>query len=38
MHRVHDNPLHAYHLSGEAAIARGVENPYYQHFTGEVFF
>jgi len=29
---------HAYRLSDEAIIARWVENPYYQHFTGEVFF
>lgn len=25
-------------LSDEAVVARWVENPYYQHFTGEVFF
>lgn len=25
---------HAYRLSDEAAVARCVENPYYQHFTG----
>ena len=29
---------HAYRLSDEAVLARWVENPYYQHFTGEVFF
>ncbi len=29
---------HAYGLSDEAMIARWVENPYYQHFTGETFF
>lgn len=29
---------HAYQLSDEAAVARWVENPYYQHLTGEVFF
>ncbi len=29
---------HAYRLSDEAVIARWVENPYYQHLTGEVFF
>lgn len=29
---------HAYGLSDEAVIARWVENPYYQHFTGETFF
>lgn len=29
---------HAYRLSDEAIIARWVENPYSQHFTGEVFF
>ena len=29
---------HAYRLSDEAIVARWVENPYYQHFTGEVFF
>ncbi|PIL18924.1 hypothetical protein P775_17300 [Puniceibacterium antarcticum] len=29
---------HAYRLSDEAVIARWVENPYYQHFTGETFF
>jgi len=28
---------HAYRLSDEAVVARWVENPYYQHFTGEVF-
>ncbi len=30
--------LHAYRLSDEAVVARWVENPYYQHFTGETFF
>jgi IS5 family transposase len=29
---------HAYRLSDEAIVARWVENPYYQHFTGEIFF
>ncbi|RWR05773.1 IS5 family transposase [Paenirhodobacter populi] len=29
---------HAFKLSDEAVIARWVENPYYQHFTGETFF
>jgi transposase, IS5 family len=29
---------HAFRLSDEAVIARWVENPYYQHFTGETFF
>ncbi len=29
---------HAHGLSDEAVLARWVENPYYQHFTGEVFF
>nr|WP_269101047.1 IS5 family transposase [Mangrovicoccus ximenensis] len=29
---------HAYRLSDETVVARWVENPYYQHFTGEVFF
>ncbi len=29
---------HAFRLSGEAVVARWVENPYYQHFTGETFF
>lgn len=29
---------HAFRLSDEAVIARWVENPYYQHFTGEAFF
>jgi IS5 family transposase len=29
---------HAYRLSDEAVVAGWVENPYYQHFTGEVFF
>lgn len=25
-------------LSDEAIVARWIENPYYQHFTGETFF
>jgi IS5 family transposase len=29
---------HVYRLSDEAVVARWVENPYYQHFTGETFF
>ena len=29
---------HAYPLSDEAVVARWVENPYYQYFTGETFF
>jgi IS5 family transposase len=29
---------HAHGLSDEAVLARWVENPYYQHFTGETFF
>ena len=29
---------HAFRLSDEAVVTRWVENPYYQHFTGEVFF
>ena len=29
---------HAYRLSDEAILARWVENPYYQHLTGETFF
>lgn len=29
---------HAFDLSDEAVVARWVENPYFQHFTGEVFF
>ena len=29
---------HAYRLSDEAAVARRVENPCYQHLTGETFF
>jgi IS5 family transposase len=29
---------HAHRLSDEAVVARWVENPYYQHFTGEAFF
>ena len=29
---------HAFRLSDEAVVARWIENPYYQHFTGEVFF
>jgi hypothetical protein len=28
----------AYRLSDEAVVARWIENPYYQHFTGETFF
>ncbi len=28
---------HAYRLSDEAVVARWMENPYYQHFTGETF-
>jgi IS5 family transposase len=28
---------HAYRLSDDAVVARWVENPYYQHFTGETF-
>ncbi|MBN2907291.1 MAG: IS5 family transposase, partial [Rhodobacteraceae bacterium] len=28
----------AYRLSDEAVVARWVENPYYQHLTGETFF
>jgi transposase, IS5 family len=28
---------HAYRLSDEAVVARWVENPYYQHHTGETF-
>jgi IS5 family transposase len=28
---------HAYGLSDEAVLARWVENPYFQHFTGETF-
>jgi IS5 family transposase len=28
---------HAFNLSDEAVVARWVENPYYQHFTGETF-
>lgn len=28
---------HAFRLSDEAVVARWVENPYYQHFTGETF-
>jgi IS5 family transposase len=28
---------HAFKLSDEAVVARWVENPYYQHFTGETF-
>jgi len=31
-------PQHTYRLSGEAVVARWVENPYHQHFTGETFF
>ena len=29
---------HAFRLSDEAVIARWIENPYHQHFTGETFF
>jgi IS5 family transposase len=29
---------HAFRLSDEAVVARWVENPYYQHITGETFF
>ena len=29
---------HAYGLSDEAVLARWVENPYFQHFTGETIF
>ena len=29
---------HAYRLSDEAVVARWVENPYYQHLTGDTFF
>jgi transposase, IS5 family len=29
---------HAFGLSDEAVVARWVENPYFQHFTGETFF
>lgn len=29
---------HAYRLLDEAVVARWVENPYYQHLTGETFF
>ena len=29
---------HVYRLSDEAVVARWVENPYYQHLTGETFF
>ncbi|MFE3838776.1 IS5 family transposase [Pseudogemmobacter sonorensis] len=29
---------HAFKLSDEAVVARWVEYPYYQHFTGETFF
>ena len=29
---------HAFRLSDETVVARWVENPYYQHFTGETFF
>ena len=29
---------HAHGLSDEAVVARWVENPYFQHFTGETFF
>ena len=29
---------HAYGLSDEAVLARWVENPYFQHFTGKTIF
>ncbi|PIL19542.1 hypothetical protein P775_14175 [Puniceibacterium antarcticum] len=29
---------HAYRLSDEAVVAHLIDNPYYQHYTGEVFF
>ena len=29
---------HLHRLSDEAVIDRWVENPYFQHFTGEIFF
>ena len=29
---------HAFKLSDEAVVARWVERPYHQHFTGETFF
>jgi IS5 family transposase len=29
---------HAYVLSDDAVLARWVENPYFQHFTGKTFF
>lgn len=29
---------HAFRLSDEAVVARWIENPYHQHFTGETFF
>jgi IS5 family transposase len=29
---------HLHRLSDEAVVARWVENPYFQHFTGETFF
>lgn len=29
---------HTFRLSDEAVAARCVENPYYQHLTGEIFF
>ena len=29
---------HLHRLSDEAVVARWVENPYFQHFTGEIFF
>jgi hypothetical protein len=29
---------HAYSVSDEAVLARWVENPYFQHFTGKTFF
>jgi IS5 family transposase len=29
---------HVYRLADDAVVARWVENPYFQHFTGETFF
>ncbi len=29
---------HVYRLSDDAVVARWIENPYFQHFTGETFF
>lgn len=29
---------HIYNLSDEAVISRWLENPYWQHFSGEVYF